>query len=68
MDLFLSYQEMGLGRSWDLGPLGEKEAYISGPLVREIGANRGDWVSLTIDIQALAGVSLLLLSISHIAC
>ncbi len=50
------HQEIGLGRSWPFPALGERQAIISGPLLRNIGAAKSDYVTLTIDIADLATV------------
>jgi ABC-type antimicrobial peptide transport system permease subunit len=47
-------KEIGLGRSWPFPALGERQAVISGPLLRNIGATKNDYVTLTIDIGDLA--------------
>lgn len=49
-------QEIGLGRSWPFPALGERQAIVSGPLLRNIGAAKSDYVTLTIDIADLATV------------
>ncbi|ELR12239.1 efflux ABC transporter, permease, putative, partial [Acanthamoeba castellanii str. Neff] len=47
-------KEIGLGRSWPFPALGERQAIVSGPLLRNIGAAKSDYVTLTIDIADLA--------------
>jgi hypothetical protein len=47
-------KQIGLGRSWPFPPLGEKQAYIPGPLLRNLKVKPGDWITLTFDLVDLA--------------
>ncbi|KAL6065065.1 FtsX domain-containing protein [Balamuthia mandrillaris] len=49
-------KRVGLGRGWEHRALGEKEALVSGPLLRNLGikANAGEWMSLTFDLTDLS--------------
>ncbi len=49
-------QKIGLGRAWPFEALGEKQVHVSGPLLRNIGAKKHDWITLTVDLVNLASV------------
>eukprot|EP01087_Luapelamoeba_hula_P011389 TRINITY_DN3089_c0_g1_i1.p1 TRINITY_DN3089_c0_g1~~TRINITY_DN3089_c0_g1_i1.p1 ORF type:complete len:1336 (+),score=202.48 TRINITY_DN3089_c0_g1_i1:44-4051(+) len=47
-------KKIGLGRTWEYGTLDERQAVISGPLLRNIGVKAGETCDLTIDLVNLA--------------